>query len=601
MAIVEPKEWVWEAQLEERSPSSKEHTPVFHGLSASGNVTGPLIYANYGSRDDFRALGKMGISCKGAVVLMRYYGTESDRAMKVKNAQDAGAAAALIYSDPDDDGFKKGTPWPNGPWRPQNGVQRGTVAMTSWIAGDVLTPGVASTEDAERMSKDMNPALPNIPSLPLSWGDASQLLKAIASCGKEVPEGWRGGVPDTHPKWWTGSLDTSPKINVQNFQDEVEKQPIRNIFGSILGTEEPNKKIIVGNHRDSWCLGAADPGSGTAVMLEVARVLGELRMQGWRPSRTIEFASWDAEEYNLIGSTEHVEANLDALRANAIAYLNVDVGVTGPLLRASGSPVFTSAWQRALKRVIDPSTNKTLEHAWLASHSSIGNLGAGSDYVAFQDFAGTSSFDFGFQSEEEHRDMLHSCFETFEWVERFVDPKFELHAALAQVWVLLILELAQEPILPFNMRDYALMLQREAEELKEWARTKSTSSAPLTSLNHEKEMGKKGKFSDRIFEPLFAEIKTFVDHAAEFHEWEEIWYNQVYGAGGFEGPALMMQRASHNAKMADFDTALLDLPRGKEDVGDHGVSFAYIPIPIPYHFWKEKVGGLGVKGLNVKE
>jgi hypothetical protein len=563
VAIVDPPEKHWEAKLEEESAYNppKAQTGAFHGLSASGNVTGPLIYANYGSEGDFKTLSDMGINLKGAVVLVRYYGTQSDRAMKVKYAQDAGASGILIYSDPADDGFKKGEVWPMGRWRPQDSVQRGTVALTSWIAGDVLTPGLPSTQDAKRMPKDKNPALPTIPSLPLAWRDAQKLLQAIRGFGTEVPQDWVGAVPNVGEKWFSGHHDTSPKVNLQNFQDEVEKQRVTNIFGSFTGMEESAKKIIIGNHRDSWCFGAADPGSGTAVMLEVARVLGDLRFQGWRPLRTIEFASWDAEEYNLIGSTEHVEANMDELRRNAVAYINVDVGVTGEKLWANGSPIFRNAWLRALNRVQDPIHNVTLKELWHAQKSDMGGLGAGSDYVAFQDMAGCSSLDFGFQGEE-HGDMYHSCYETFEWVAKFGDPEFRYHNVLAQVWALLILELAQEPILPFKLDDYAASLQHEAHTLIEWARGKATSGKGKS----------KGRFDVTMFQPLLDAVKMFTERAPKFHAWSDWWYDQVYATSGFESPGLTIQRLNHNKQMTDFETNLLDLPRGKDDKEAHGVS-----------------------------
>jgi hypothetical protein len=321
--------------------------------------------------------------------------------------------------------------------------------------------------------------------------------------------------------------------------------------------EEKAKKIVVGNHRDSWCFGAADPGSGTAVMLEVARLLGELREKGWRPLRTVEFASWDAEEYNLIGSTEHVEANMDEIRENAIAYINVDVGVTGDKLWANGSPIFQNAWIRALSRVNDPRLNVTLKELWAADNGRIGGLGAGSDYVAFQHMAGCSSLDFGF-SGPEHGDMFHSCYETYDWVAKYVDPGFEYHGALAELWALIILELAQEPILPYKLDEYAAVLKHEAHMLIKWARSKTE------------------KLDTDMFKPLLDAIALFADNAAKFHRWEDFWYNQVYGTGGFESPGMTMQRLSYNGKMSDFETNLLDLPKDKDDKEPHGVSVSVL-------------------------
>ncbi|KAF2200718.1 Zn-dependent exopeptidase [Delitschia confertaspora ATCC 74209] len=552
VAIVDPPALQWEAKLDEESvyDSSRQQTAAFHGLSASGNVTGPLIYANYGSKEDFKRLSDDRIDVKGAIVLVRYYGTQTDRAMKVKAAQDAGAAGVLIYSDPADDGFKKGEPWPKGRWMPEDGVQRGSVALTGYVVGDVLTPGLASTRDAPRLSKSDSSGLVKIPSLPLAWRDAQRLLQALKGHGKEVSNEWVGGVPGVE-KWWSGDAQ-SPKVNLMNVLDEVEKQRIYNAFGTFLGIEESAQKIIVGNHRDSWCFGAADPGSGTAVMVEVARVLGELRATGWRPLRTIEFASWDAEEYNMIGSTEHVEDNIDELRANALAYINVDVGVSGENLYANGSPIFERAWLRVLDRIDDPLRNKTLRELWDDSNGRIGGLGAGSDYVAFQDLAGCSSIDFGFAGPENGYPM-HSCYETFDWMSKYGDPGFVYHKMLAEIWVLLILELAQEPIVPLNLESYAESLQYQIKELHDW-------------------LGKDGrKFDEEAFKQLVAASQLFATRAKEFHAWEDWWYSQVYGSDSVRTSSLTTKRIDHNARIMKFETHLLDLPISKKDKSPHGL------------------------------
>ena len=299
VAIVAPADKRWEAKLEENKVyKNEDQTLVFHGLSKSGNVTGPLIYANYGSREDFKKLEDQGISLKGAIALVRYYGTQEDRSLKVKAAELAGAIGCIIYSDPKEDGFILGKPYPDGRFMPEDGVQRGTVGLTGWIVGDVLSPGFASTpSEGKRISKDNNPALNKIPSIPIAWRDAQHLLQALKGHGKKLNDvHWQGGVPEV--EWWTGDQN-SPKVNLKNEQDEIERRPIYNVWGTIQGIEQPEKSIIVGNHYDSWCYGAVDPGSGTAVFLEMVRIFAELKRLGWRPLRTIEFIAWDAEEYNL--------------------------------------------------------------------------------------------------------------------------------------------------------------------------------------------------------------------------------------------------------------------------------------------------------------
>jgi N-acetylated-alpha-linked acidic dipeptidase len=262
VAIVEPQELRWEARLEEEpvyplsEGASKENSLVFHGHSKSGTVTGPLIYCNYGSRDEYRQVCQdSGINCTGAIALVRYYGTQGDRALKVKAAEEWGIKGVLIYSDPAEDGFIKGPTWPEGRWRPSDGVQRGAVSLMSWIVGDVLTPGWASTGGAKRIPKEGNPGLVNIPSLPLAWRDAKQLLVALKGHGRQVAQDWKGGVPDV--EWWTGDQN-SPKVLLQNEQDEAEKQRIFNVMARFEGVETNEKMIVLGNHRDSWCFGAAD-------------------------------------------------------------------------------------------------------------------------------------------------------------------------------------------------------------------------------------------------------------------------------------------------------------------------------------------------------
>jgi len=298
VAIIDPPEMAWDAKIEEEmayKDPSREQTMVFHGHSRSGNVTGPIIYANYGSKEDLKKLQENGISLEGAIMLVRYYGSQGDRALKVKAAELAGAVGCIIYSDPNEDGFVKGNPSPDGRYMPADGVQRGAVSLMSWVVGDVLSPGFASLPgESKRISKDNNPGLNNIPSIPLAWRDAQKLLQAIKGHGKAMTNAeewheWTGAVPDV--EWWTGD-QKSPTVHLKNEQDEVERQPIYNVLGKIVGIEQPEKSIIIGNHRDAWCFGAADPGSGTAVFLEVVRIFGELKKQGWRPLRTIEFASW---------------------------------------------------------------------------------------------------------------------------------------------------------------------------------------------------------------------------------------------------------------------------------------------------------------------
>ncbi|KAF7115953.1 hypothetical protein CNMCM5793_003786 [Aspergillus hiratsukae] len=548
VAIVDPPDMAWEAALEEKN----EQTMVFHGHSKSGNVTGHLVYANYGSQEDFQLLADHGVDMNGAIALVRYYGSETDRALKVKLAEMAGAAGCIIYSDPHEDGFRQGPAFPDGRFMPDDGVQRGAVSLMSWVVGDVLSPGFASTpEEKKRLSVEESPGLPRIPSIPIAWRDTQRLLQVLKGHGTKVPKEWVGGVPEV-TEWWTGD-GSSPKVNLMNLLDEVERQPIYNVIGRIVGLEQPEKKIIVGNHRDSWCLGSADPGSGTAVFLELVRVFGELRTFGWRPLRTIEFVSWDAEEYNMIGSTEHVEKTIEALRDHAYAYLNVDVGVTGNNFDASGSPLFQRIVMQILGRIADPVTNETLKDIWEKAQKKFGPLGSGSDYVAFQDIAGTSSVDFGFTGE---RYPYHSCYENYDWMTKFGDPGFQYHKALGQFWALLLVDLADNPILQFDLQVYADHVHTYVTDLVAYAKSKNVPVAPQP-LEHPAVRG-----PSVSFQPLFDAASKFKSDAGEFDQWAQVWHDTVWGAGGFENNVMAIQRLNHNTRLASFDTQLLDLEHG---------------------------------------
>ncbi|KAL8914942.1 MAG: hypothetical protein Q9171_000569 [Xanthocarpia ochracea] len=545
VAIIHPPELKWFAKIEEELvypiEFGAQQTPVFHGHSKSGNVTGPLVYANYGSREDFKTLADSGVNLEGSIALVRYYGTQGDRALKVKAAELAGALGCIIYSDPAEDGFLKGETYPKGRYMPDDGVQRGSVAMSSWVVGDVLSPGYASLPGERRREPvENNPGLVNIPSIPLAWRDAQKLLQALKGHGKKITDTKAiGGVPDV--EWWTGDSG-SPTVLLMNDQDEREREGIYNVLGKLTGAEQPEKTIVVGNHRDAWCFGGADPGSGTAVLLEVIRIFGELRTAGWRPRRTIEFASWDGEEYNMIGSTEHVENRIEDLRSDAFAYLNVDVAVVGTEFKAQG-PIFESALKRVLDRVTDPQDgNRTFLQIWEENKTTMAGLGSGSDYVAFLDLAGTSSIDMGFDGPPF---PYHSCYDNFDWMNLFGDPGFQYHKSLAQIWALLIIDMADRPLLPFDMNVYAREVAKYVNDLDKYIRSKAAKSSPAIDLSS-----------------LKSASNDFVINAKRFEDWGAAWETTVRKSGGFEANTLARQRLAHNTKMADFETKLLDVDGG---------------------------------------
>lgn len=542
VAIVEPANMAWEAKLDEApipgTPANAKPPPSFLGHSKAGNATGPLVYANYGSRTDFQQLAALGVQVKGSIALIRYYGSQSEPGLKVKAAEMAGAIGCILYSDPADDGFARGKAYPEGRYMPKHGVRRDSVSLSSWLIGDVLSPGWASLlKDKHRDRVSSSYGLVNIPSLPVSWDAAQRLMQALREHGQRVPHDWAGGMPDVD--WWTGD-DKSPKVNLLNHQTEVQRQPIYNVVGRIEGLEDPDKKIIIGSHRDSWCYGAVDPGSGHSILLEVARVLGELRAQNWRPLRTIEIASWDGEQYNMIGSTEHCEEHAEDLKKNSVAYINVGAGVWGDKLSISGSPMFRIALQNVLKRLGDPGKGKSLLHTWAKNNYEITPLGADGDYAAFQNIAGTASLNLAFTGDTYPQ---HSCYETYDWMSRFGDRGFRYHKALARMWLLLILELADSRLLPYDIGAYVGQISHFVDDLESYAKSKNASS-PCN------------------IRPLRDAVKGFHDKANKMMEWSAAWNNSIGSPQSFETSIISMKRRTHNSQLSYLDTRLLDLDAG---------------------------------------
>ncbi len=599
---------VWSAKLEELDRGDEtagRPTLAFHGHSKSGDVRGPLIYANYGSREDFKKLADMGIDTKGAIALVRYYGTQSDPALKVKAAEMAGFIGCLIYTDPADNGFLRGDVSPNGRYMPNDGVQRGSVSLGNWVLGDVLTPGWESTEHQPRMSLEQTKGLLKIPSLPLAARDAQPLLQHIRGFGERVPDAWRGGVPDVGDDgWWSGNA-SGPVVRLRNEQDQAEQQTVWNVRGRIGGIEQGRKRILVGSQRDAWGFGAADAGSGTAVMLEVARVLGDLAARGWRPLRTVEFASWDAGAYNRVGSTEFVEDSLWDLQGDAYAYLNLGAAIRGTeRLRAAGSPVFRRVLARVLDRVADPVggnatlrtifwDNDTNNNEGQRSDPGSGSAAAASaasplealcdvqgDYAPFQYLAGASSLDLAFTTNDDNAGKgfpAHSSYDTTDWMARVGDPDFAYHAALAQVVLLLVLELADRPVLPFDMGHYALELGRYAAELEGWVEDRQdhrrrqqrhgdsgveTREDQTTTPRNidDGEDGKEQKREQRLdVGKIRSAVRTVESAAVEFEKWEDMWETSIIRSNGWEPSSLGKQRCQYNDRMAAFETGLLDL------------------------------------------
>ena len=441
LAVGKEESWEWDKDSYETNIVAG-----FNAYSPDGDVTADLIYVNRGLPDDYRKLAEMGISVEGKIAIARYGG--SYRGVKAKIAGEQGAIGLIIYSDPADDGYMKGDTYPRGPWRSADAIQRGTVKYIFQHAGDPLTPGWASTKEAHRIPITEATDLPKIPVAPLAYRDAEPLLKALA--GPNVPKGWQGGLPFAY-HIGPGLAKVHLKV-----RSEHKNRPIYNVIAKLRGAESPDQWVILGNHHDAWVYGAADPSSGTASLLEVARCLGQLAKEGHRPKRTIVFASWDAEEFGILGSAEWAEDLKAELQQKAIAYLNVDIATTGTEFYASAVPSLKPLVKEAAQTVMDPQTHQTVYEAWRQDQENhvprVGNLGSGSDHSPFIGHLGIPSLSMGFYGPY---GVYHAMQDNFYWMERFGDPTFRYHVAMTQIWGIMALRLAEADILPFDYAAYA--------------------------------------------------------------------------------------------------------------------------------------------------
>ena len=437
----------------------------FSGSSGSGDVTAEVVYANYGRLEDFDHLAAQHIDLRGKIVLVRY--GANFRGVKVYLAEQRGAVGVLIYSDPHDDGYYKGDAYPIGPWRPETGVERGSVQYIFKYSGDPETPGVASTldlPDSARVSSYGN--APHIISIPLSYHDAAPILQSLK--GPSVPQEWQGALP-FHYHIGPGGV----KVHLVSLQD-YQRRIIWDVIGKIKGTEYPDEWVVVGNHRDAWVYGAVDPSSGTAAMLESVHGMGALAKQGWRPKRTIVFASWDAEEEGLIGSTEWVEQNAEALQ-RAVAYFNTDVAVAGADFSASAVPSLKQ-FLRELTRSVPSPLGGTVYQQWRIKSAGaskvqpapgeeirVGDLGSGSDFTPFFQHVGVPSTDIG---SEGPYGVYHSVFDNYAWYTLNADPNFVYLQEMARVLGLEALRMADADVLPYEYVAYAAAISSYIEAAK---------------------------------------------------------------------------------------------------------------------------------------
>jgi len=439
----------------------------FNGSSGSGDVTGEVVYANYGRLEDFDRLAAEHIDLHGKIVLVRY--GANFRGVKVYIAEQRGAAGVLIYSDPYDDGYFKGDAYPNGPWRPETGVQRGSVQYLFKYPGDPQTPGVASTPelpDSARQDPGHTGNQPTIISVPISYHDAEPILRELK--GPTVPKGWQGALPFSYHLGGAG-------VSVHLLSDQdYQVRTIWDVIGRIKGTQSPDDWVVVGNHRDAWVYGAVDPNSGTAAMLEAVHGFGALLKSGWKPKRTVVFGSWDAEEEGLIGSTEWTEQHMQALD-KAVAYFNVDVAVAGTEFDAEAVPSLKQFVREVTKEVSSPKGGSVYEQWKLSSGGEaqdssntghpakaaalganedipVGDLGSGSDFTPFLQHAGVPSTDIG-----SHGDygVYHSVFDNYAWYVMNADPTFVYLQEMARVLGLEALHMADADVLPYDYVTYA--------------------------------------------------------------------------------------------------------------------------------------------------
>ena len=442
----------------------------FNGMSPSGDVEADVIYANYGTPEDFEKLDKLKIDVRGKIVLVRY--GQNFRGVKVFVAQEHGAAGMIIYSDPADDGWRRGDKYPDGPWRPDSGVQRGSVGYMFEFPGDPTTPGVASVAslpESKRIAPEQSAQMPKIPVTPLSYHDVWPVLQHLG--GPDSPREWQGALPFTY------HVGPGPAKLKMHLRQDYKFRTLWDVIGRARGSELPEEWVVAGNHRDAWVYGAVDPNSGTAAMLEAVHGVGELLKSGWKPKRTLIFASWDGEEEGLMGSTEWVEEHESEL-ANAAAYFNMDVAVSGQKFGASAVPSLKQflrdvtkvvpspkggtvyeAWQKA-SQADAPSTQSPAEAigdvrrapaAQTKGDVSVGDLGSGSDYTAFLQHLGIPSSDV---SSSGPYGVYHSVFDNFAWFKKFGDPDFAYEQEMARVFGLEAVRMADADVLPYDYEEY---------------------------------------------------------------------------------------------------------------------------------------------------
>ncbi|MEP0710554.1 MAG: M28 family peptidase, partial [Algoriphagus sp.] len=510
----------------------------FNAYSGSGDVTAEVVYVNYGVKADFEKLAEMGVDLKGKVVIARYGG--NFRGFKAKFAEQYGAAALIIYTDPKDSGFGKGDVYPDGPFYNETTIQRGSL-LTLDYTGDPLTPfEPALPLDGDKKIKRLDPkdvAFHTIPVSPIGYGAAKEILSRMK--GSSVPEGWQGGLPFDYRI--TGGSDLKVRVKVEQPVDFIRAN---NIVGKFVGSEYPDEWIILGSHYDAWSFGATDPNSGTAMMLTLAEAIGELVKNGDRPKRSILIGHWDAEEQGVIGSTEWVEQFTDELGAKGVIYMNFDGAVSGRNFGISAAPTLKNLIIQASKEVAFPDSSKTVFEVWAGNKKepSIGNLGGGSDHIAFYMYAGVPSMSGGSGGTSAY----HSNYDNFHYYSKFVDPTFKMGGTVASVIGVLTLRLANATIIPYDVPRYAqdlrLHFDNAVKSVKELdssftsfdevdaaiAKLKASSAAYETAMNAKLASGKLAdKHISTLNKQLISLEKSWLDPKGMYFGG---WYKSLYVA-----------------------------------------------------------------------
>jgi N-acetylated-alpha-linked acidic dipeptidase len=442
--------------------------PGFNGSSPSGDVTGDVVYVNYGRPEDYKKLDALHVDVRGKLVIARY--GANFRGVKVYVAQQHGAIGVIIYSDPADDGYFQGDPYPNGPWRPETGIQRGSVQYLFKYPGDATTPGIASTPDlpqSKRLPLSQVSDLPTIPSMPLSYRDAAPILRRLA--GPAAPRDWQGALPFSYHVGGANAVTVHMRLKM-----DYAQRPIWDVVGKIEGSESPDDWVVTGNHRDAWVYGAVDPNSGTVAMLEAVHGIGALLAKGWKPKRTLYFCSWDAEEEGLIGSTEWAEDHAKELE-KAVAYFNTDVAVSGPHFESAAVPSLKQFVREVTMEVPSPGGGSVYEQ-WRQDQAaaairqragnpfsetpavpqangdaSVNDLGSGSDYTPFLQHIGVPSTDIGSVGPY---GVYHSVFDNYAWFIKNADPSFLYEQEMARILGLEALHMADADVLPYDYAAY---------------------------------------------------------------------------------------------------------------------------------------------------